>query len=88
MQQTAVVPDVTYYNAAIRAREKRQQWKQALSVLAEMQLTAVLTLSFPIVPPQRLREGPQWKQSLRVLAVMQQVVVLPNYSPALPPSGL
>ena len=42
MQQTAVVPDVISYNAAISACEKGQQWQQALSVLAEMQQTAVL----------------------------------------------
>ena len=42
MQQTAVLPNVSSYNAAISACEKCQQWQQALGLLEVMQQTDVL----------------------------------------------
>ena len=50
MHQTAVMPDVFSYNAAISACEKDQQWRQAFGLLAVMQQAAVM---------HRLR--PEWQ---------------------------
>ena len=73
MQALSLEPNVIAYSAAVSACERRQEWEQAVALLADMQRGGpapnVVTYSAVI---SACEKAAQWQSAIHILAGMQQ----------------